>query len=41
MSGILRPDFVSRDWDLGILGTCVAIQKIAEDKRGSGWDRSF
>jgi len=41
MSGILRPDFVSRDWDLGILGTCVAIQKVAKDERGSGWDRSF
>jgi predicted O-methyltransferase YrrM len=41
MSGILRADFVSRDWDLGILGTCVAIQKVAEDVRGSGWDRAF
>jgi predicted O-methyltransferase YrrM len=41
MSGILRADFMSRDWDLGILGTCVAIQKVAEDVRGSGWDRGF
>jgi predicted O-methyltransferase YrrM len=41
ISGILRPDFLRRDWDLGILGTCVAIQKVADDKRSSGWDRAF
>jgi predicted O-methyltransferase YrrM len=41
ISGILRPDFLHKDWDLGILGTCVAIQKVADDKRSSGWDRSF
>jgi predicted O-methyltransferase YrrM len=41
ISGILRPDFLQRDWDLGILGTCVAIQKVADDNRSSGWDRSF
>jgi len=41
ISGILRPDFLQKDWDLGILGTCVAIQKVADDKRSSGWDRSF
>jgi predicted O-methyltransferase YrrM len=41
LSGILRPDFLQKDWDLGILGTCVAIQKVADDKRSSGWDRSF
>ena len=37
----LRPEVVSRDWDLGIYGSCVAIQKIDEDKRSSGWDASF
>jgi hypothetical protein len=41
ISGILRPDFLRKDWDLGILGTCVAIQKVADDKRSSGWDRTF
>jgi predicted O-methyltransferase YrrM len=41
ISGILRPDFLQKDWDLGILGTCVAIQKVTDDKRSSGWDRSF
>jgi predicted O-methyltransferase YrrM len=41
ISGILRPDFLRKDWDLGILGTCVAIQKVADDKRSSGWDRAF
>jgi predicted O-methyltransferase YrrM len=41
ISGILRPDFLHKDWDLGILGTCVAIQKVTDDKRSSGWDRSF
>jgi len=41
ISGILRPDFLNKDWDLGILGTCVAIQKVADDKRSSGWDRAF
>jgi len=39
--GILRPDFLRKDWDLGILGTCVAIQKVADDRRSSGWDRAF
>jgi predicted O-methyltransferase YrrM len=41
ISGILRPDFLRKDWDLGILGTCVAIRKVADDKRSSGWDRAF
>jgi predicted O-methyltransferase YrrM len=38
---ILRPDFLRKDWDLGILGTCVAIRKVADDERSSGWDRAF
>jgi predicted O-methyltransferase YrrM len=38
---IVRPDVLHRDWDLGILGSCVALQKIAPDVRSSGWDRAF
>lgn len=41
VSKIVRPDILNKDWDLGILGTCVAIQKIDTDARSSGWDRSF
>lgn len=37
----VRPDVLHRDWDLGIFGSCVAIQKIASDERSSGWDRAF
>jgi predicted O-methyltransferase YrrM len=40
-AAVLRPDFVKRDWDLGVHGTCVALEKIAEDRRTSGWDRPF
>jgi hypothetical protein len=38
---IVRQDVLHRDWDLGILGSCVAIQKIDDDVRSSGWDRAF
>jgi predicted O-methyltransferase YrrM len=38
---IVRPDVLNRDWDLGILGSCVAIQKVEADARSSGWDRVF
>jgi len=38
---MIRPDVLQRDWDLGILGSCVAIQKTANDVRSSGWDRTF
>jgi predicted O-methyltransferase YrrM len=41
ISQIVRPEILNRDWDLGIFGSCVAIQKIAEDKRSSGWDAAF
>jgi len=41
VAGVLRPDIVRRDWDLGILGSCVAIQKTDEDRRSSGWDSNF
>jgi predicted O-methyltransferase YrrM len=41
VSQFVRSDVLHRDWDLGIFGSCVAIQKIADDKRSSGWDRPF
>jgi predicted O-methyltransferase YrrM len=37
-SRIIRRDILDRDWDLGIHSTCVAIRKVAEDRRGSGWE---
>ena len=37
-SRIIRRDVLNRDWDLGIHSTCVAIQKVGEDRRGSGWE---
>jgi predicted O-methyltransferase YrrM len=38
---LLRPDVVSRDWDLGIFGSCVALRKTAAVSRSSGWYRDF
>src|SRR5262249_12723865 len=38
---LFRRDFLYRDWDLGLAGSCVAIQKISEDHRSSGWDACF
>jgi len=38
---IIRSDVLQRDWDLGIFGSCVAIQKIGGDHRSSGWDCAF
>jgi len=38
---IVRPDVLHRDWDLGILGSCIAIQKVDDDARSSGWDHAF
>jgi predicted O-methyltransferase YrrM len=35
---IVRPDVITRDWDLGVLGRCVGLRKIAEDQRGHHWD---
>ncbi len=35
-AAVLRPDFVKHDWDPGVLGTCVALEKIGEDRRTSG-----
>jgi predicted O-methyltransferase YrrM len=38
---LFRPDFLRRDWDLGISASCVAIQKVKDDRRSSGWDKAF
>jgi predicted O-methyltransferase YrrM len=38
---MVRRDLLHRDWDIGLLSSCVALQKIAEDRRTSGWDREF
>jgi hypothetical protein len=35
---IVRPDVLTRDWDLGLLGRCVGLRKIAEDERAPHWD---
>jgi predicted O-methyltransferase YrrM len=40
-SRVIRRDVLERDWDLGIHATCVAIQKVAEDRRGSSWEGDF
>ena len=37
----IRRDVLERDWDLGIHATCVAIQKVTEDRRGSSWEGDF
>jgi predicted O-methyltransferase YrrM len=41
IDAIVRPDALHRDWDIGLLGSCVALQKTGEDRRTSGWDREF
>jgi predicted O-methyltransferase YrrM len=38
---LLRQDFINRDWDLGIFGSCVALRKTADVTRSSGWYRDF
>jgi predicted O-methyltransferase YrrM len=38
---IVRRDVLHRDWDLGILGSCVALRKAREEPRSSGWYRDF
>ncbi len=37
----LRPDVLQKDWDLGVLGRCVALRKVAEDQRATHWDSDF
>ncbi len=38
---VLRRDLLQRDWDLGIVGRCVALRKIAADERPAHWDEDF
>lgn len=38
---IVRPDVLTRDWDLGLLGRCVALRKIDDDRRAPHWDADF
>jgi predicted O-methyltransferase YrrM len=38
---IVRRDVLHRDWDVGILGSCVALRKVEEGRRSSGWYRDF
>lgn len=39
---LVRRDVLTPDWELGIRGTCIALQKIREDDgRTSGWYRDF
>jgi len=38
---LLRQDFLDRDWDLGISGSCVALRKVRDDERSSNWYADF
>jgi predicted O-methyltransferase YrrM len=38
---VFRRDLLYRDWDLGILGSCIVLRKTAETARSSGWYRDF
>ncbi len=38
---LLRPDFLARDWDLGIRGSCVALTKITSERPKHGEFRGF
>ena len=38
---VIRRDLLHRDWDLGVLGSCVALRKTAAGERSSGWYRDF
>ena len=39
---LVRRDVLEPDWELGIRGTCIALQKVREDEgRTSGWYRDF
>lgn len=37
----VRKDVLERDWDLGIVGRCVALRKLAEDDRPTHFDVDF
>ncbi len=38
---VVRPDVLTRDWELGIMGRCVALRKVAEDEREHHWHKEF
>jgi predicted O-methyltransferase YrrM len=37
----LHPSFRRRAWDLGIFGRCIALKKVAENKRDMRWFEDF
>jgi predicted O-methyltransferase YrrM len=41
VSRAIHPSLRRRTWDLGLLGTCVALRKIAEDQREMTWHPDF
>jgi predicted O-methyltransferase YrrM len=39
---VVRRDVLAPDWELGLSGTCIALQKVREDDgRTSGWYQDF
>jgi predicted O-methyltransferase YrrM len=41
VSKVVHPAVRRRSWDLGLLGTCVALRKIADDEREMTWHPDF
>jgi hypothetical protein len=41
VSKVVHPMVRRRSWDLGLMGTCVALRKIAEDEREMTWHPDF
>jgi len=41
VSRVVHPSVRQRTWDLGLLGTCVALRKVAEDRREMTWHPDF
>ena len=38
---LLRRDVLQKDWDLNVLGRCVALRKDSNDERATHWDSDF
>jgi predicted O-methyltransferase YrrM len=38
---VIRRDVLYRPWDVGVAGTCVALEKTADHERPNGWHREF
>jgi predicted O-methyltransferase YrrM len=38
---LLRRDVLQKDWDLNVLGRCVALRKVSNDERATHWDSDF